>query len=165
MAIKTPRGLALLSSHTRLLAIRDQTRTHMDKGGKYNFETPEELRTKADEYFAWCKANPIRGQRTSRKDDGEAVVTDVLFPRPFTFEGLALFLNIADWQQFANHNRKREGFADVFDYIRNTVRGNQIEGAMTGIYRENITARLNGITENVAIQDKPAINIKADEVE
>ena len=126
-----------------------------DLGGKYNFETPEQLRAKADEYFAWCDANPIRGQRTLKKEDGEITTRDDQYPRPYTFEGLALHLNIVDWAAFVKNNKEREGFADVFGYIRNKVRRNQIEGSMVGLYRENLTARLNGIAENMNVGEVP----------
>lgn len=131
--------------------------------GKY--KNAADLRKDAEAYFAWCDANPIRGSRTNRNDNGEVVKTDVLLPRPYTFEGLALHCKIADWQAFANDNKKREGFADVLGFIRNTIRRNQIEGAMVGAYKENITARLNGIAENMNTSDKPAINLRNDEIE
>lgn len=137
----------------------------MRTGGKYQFETAEALKAAALGYFQWCEDNPIRGTRTIKTDSGENETREELYPRPYTFEGLCLHIDIADWSMFCTNNKSREGFADVLAWIRNNIRRNQIEGAMAGLYRENITARLNGIAENMAIQELPPTECLSDEEE
>lgn len=135
-------------------------------GRAFRYKTAEDLRKDADGYFSYCDRNPIRGQRTLKKDTGEVETRDEQFPRPYTFEGLSLYLNIPNWSDFVSDNKKRGAdFEEVFGYIRNKVRCCQIEGGMVGIYREGLTARLNGIAENMNLNDKPAINLRADEQE
>lgn len=127
---------------------------------KYIFNSAEKLREAADAYFKWCDENPIKGQAVQGDRDETRE-----YPRPYTFEGLALFIGVSNWTQFVNDNREREGFSDELDRIRNKVRCNQIEGALVGIYKENITARLNGIAEQVQDITPPpsTIEIRYDE--
>lgn len=127
---------------------------------KRTYATAQALRRDADAYFRWCDENPIRGQRTVKKDGDEKETRDDQFPRPYTFEGLALFVGLADWHKFVQRNIQRKGFEEVFDYIRNRIRQNQIEGSLVGLYREGLTARLNGIAENLNVKsDVPAPTI------
>lgn len=137
----------------------------MRTGGQYQFKTADELRQEAQDYFDWCDKNPIRGSSTVSRDDGSRETRDTLFPRPYTFEGLGEHIQIADYLEFKKWNEKREGFADVFGWIRNKIRRNQIEGGLVGIYKENLTARLNGIAENMNDVTPPpsTIEIRFDE--
>ena len=137
----------------------------MKTGGQYRFKTPQELKDAAQSYFDWADKNPIRGCRTIKKDDGEPETRDEMYPRPYTFEGLCLHIDVSDWSMFCTSNKQREGFADVLAWIRNTIRRNQIEGGLVGLYRENITARLNGIAENMSVQELPPTQCLDDEEE
>lgn len=137
----------------------------MRTGGQYQFKTAEDLRKAAQAYFDWCEKNPIRGTRIIRKDDGEPGTRDEQYARPFTFEGLCEHICIDDWSQFVKQNKERAGFAKVIGWVRNKIRRNQLEGAMVGIYRENITARLNGIKENIALQELPSPECLPDELD
>ena len=127
---------------------------------KPRFETAQELLEAAESYFKNCDENPIRGSRSVRNKDGEKITEDVMLPRPYTFEGLCLFVGIPDWTMFCTRNREREGFEDAIATIRNRIRRCQIEGAMVGVYRENLTARLNGIAEQVQDVTPPASTIE-----
>lgn len=137
----------------------------MRTGGKYQFKTPEALKEAAQSYFDWCDKNPIRGQRTIKKEDGETETRDDMYPRPYTFEGLCEHIDIWDWSRFVSDNRDREGFAPVLGWIRNKIRRQQIEGSMVGLYRENLTARLNGIADNMAVTELPPTECLKDEDE
>lgn len=139
----------------------------MRTGGQYQFKTPEDLREAARSYFEWCDKNPIRGQRVLRKseDDEKPELRDEMYPRPYTFEGLCDFIDIWDWSRFVSDNKDRDGFAPVLGWIRNKIRKQQIEGSMVGLYRENLTARLNGIAENMAVTELPPTECLNDEDE
>lgn len=130
---------------------------------KPKFATADDLIAAAEGYFKWCDENPIRGARSVRGDgkkDGKKVTEDEMLPRPYTFEGLCLHVGIPDWTMFVTRNKEREGFEDAIGYIRNKIRRCQIEGGMVGIYRENLTARLNGIAEQVQDVTPPPSTIE-----
>lgn len=131
----------------------------------YKYKTPEQLRNAAQGYFEWCDKNPIRGARNVHNRKDGKVTGDELLPRPYTFEGLSLHIGINDYAQFVRDNQERDGFKDVFDYIRNTIRDNQICGGMVGIYNPNLTARLNGIAEQMQVAEMPAPQFLNDEDE
>ena len=124
-------------------------------GAPFRYKNPEDLRKDALAYFEWCDKNPIRGSRSLRKDDGTVVTIDTQLPRPYSFEGLADHIGIDDYAQFVKDNKERPGFGKVFCFIRTRVRRNQIEGGLVGIYKEGLTARLNGIADNMNIGEAP----------
>ena len=127
---------------------------------RHLFETAQDLLKAAQGYFDWCDANPIRGARSVRNADGTKVMQDEMLPRPYTFEGLCLHVHISDWTLFVANNKERDGFEDAIAFIRNTIRRNQIEGGMVGLYKENLTARLNGIAEQVQDVTPPPSTIE-----
>lgn len=137
-----------------------------NRGGQYRFETAEEFEVACLDYFAWCNNNPIRGSRSVRSQDGDEenpkpksknkrVVVDEMYARPYTIEGLCDRLGISNWTKFVQDNKEREGFADVIDWAKNKIRMCQVEGGMVGIYNPNLTARLNGIAENIVTNEMP----------
>lgn len=138
----------------------------MRTGGKFQFKTAEDLMLAAQNYFEWCDTHPIRAARVIKNAGTmDAETRDEQLPRCYTFEGLCDHIDITDWTNFVNDNKEREGFADVFGRIRNKIRRNQIEGGMVGLYKENLTARLNGIADNVQNVTPPpsTIEIRMDE--
>lgn len=124
-------------------------------GRKFTYEDPIKLKEDADKYFEWCDSHPIRGARVQRTRAEGKEASDDLFPRPYTYEGLGIYIGIHDFAAFIQNNREREGFADVFDYIRAKIRQNQTEGALVGIYNPSITARLNGLAEQIQVTERP----------
>lgn len=121
----------------------------MRTGGEYQFKSADELMLAAQKYFDWCDTHPIRATRTVRNAGGEMETRDEQLPRCYTFEGLCDHINICDWWNFVAANKERKGFEYVIARIRNKIRRNQIEGGMAGVYKENLTARLNGIADNL----------------
>ena len=121
--------------------------------------TPDDLKAKAEEYFAWCEKTPIRGTRQVVKDNGEVVTKDYQYPRPYTVEGFMIYSGITNWTEFKKHAVGKEGYAEVIDYIQARIRQCQVEGGMVGIYKENLTARLNGIADHMNVQETPPPNI------
>lgn len=127
--------------------------------GVFKYKTADELREKAQEYFAWADKNPIRGSRIVTKDGDGTITRDYQYPRPYSLDGFRLFAGIHQWSVFKESNKGRDGFAEVIDYIETTIRQQQVAGAMAGMYKENLVARLNGIADNVKVQQAPAPNI------
>lgn len=120
------------------------------------YERAEELWEDAMLYFEWCDDNPVDaainvvrykkekhgGSKEMKKQDQQENVT-----RPYTLYGLCAFLGITKWYQFKATNIGRDGFEDVILTIENVIASQQIDGAMTGVFKENLTARLNGLAE------------------
>ena len=125
------------------------------------FKTPEELEAKAEEYFKWCDANPIRiykrkdagANQTAKSGSGvKSQEGEAFANRPDTLDGLCLHLGISDWSAFkVSECYQTPEFLGVIRALEMRVRDQQVSGAMVGVYNSNLTARLNGIadTQNV----------------
>jgi hypothetical protein len=112
-------------------------------------KTPEELWEHFCNYRNLIKANPIivvdfvgsKGQRDERPKE-----------RPLTVEGFENYLEDMDVinnlsQYFANTEGRYGEYQTICSRIKRTVRTDQIEGGMAGIYNPSITQRLNGLVE------------------
>jgi hypothetical protein len=126
----------------------------------YTYKTSDELEQAILRYFAWADENPIRGARSVRNADGTKAVTDDMLPRPYTIFEMCDHIHICDWSSFKRDNSAREGFADIIYWAENKIKAQQVAGAMVGLYRENLTARLNGIAEQVQDVTPPASTIE-----
>lgn len=74
--------------------------------------------------------------------------------RPLTFEGFQNWLednniitDVTDY--FENKDNRYEEYIRICSRVKRTIRQDQIEGGMVGIYNNSITQRLNGLSENV----------------
>lgn len=120
------------------------------------YRRADELWEDAMLYFEWCDENPVDapisvirykkekhgGSKEMKKQDQQENVT-----RPYTLYGLCAFLGIARWYKFKAQYIEKEGFEDVLLTIENVIASQQIDGAMTGVFKENLTARLNGLAD------------------
>ena len=50
---------------------------------------------------------------------------------------------------FDNKDEMYHDFIEVCQYIRNSIKQDQIEGGMANIYNHSITARLNGLSDKI----------------
>lgn len=112
------------------------------------FTTPELLWEAASEYFTWCQDNPIAAQQNL----GTKNINTVNFIRPFTKDGLCLFLDIDD-QTFNNYrdgvnNDGDKGFLEVCRKIERVIRSQKFDGAAVGIFNAAIIARDLGLKES-----------------
>lgn len=106
------------------------------------FKTPQALLDAAYEYFAWCEENPI----TAEQNLGTKNVNTVKFIRPFTKDGLCIFLDIDD-QTFNNYRDNDKDFFEVCRKIERIIRSQKFDGASVGIFNANIIARDLGLTD------------------
>ena len=123
-------------------------------------ETPEIMHDLFIKYQVSTKQNPILIQDFVGKDGKEV---NRKKERPLTMEGFEMYCFSkglpADLSQyFANREGRYEDFVPVCRVIRKTIRQDQIEGGMAGIYNPSITQRLNGLTEKSEVDQ--IINIK-----
>ena len=133
--------------------------TNKHAGGRPpKFKTPEEIEAKAEEYFKWCDANPIRiykrkdagANQTAKSGSGvKSQEGEAFANRPYTLDGLGLYVGVV-WKDFKTYHQDDE-FSEVIRTLEARVRDQQVSGAMVGVYNSNLTARLNGIadTQNV----------------
>lgn len=109
------------------------------------FETPEILWEAASEYFEWCDANPWFKKDFIKSGDSAGAIVDLPTQRPYTWTGLALFLN-CDEETLRNLKTNKD-FLGIYTRIRETIYTCKFEGATVGAYNANIIARDLGLVE------------------
>lgn len=120
------------------------------------YPDPEDLAKVADEYFQWCDDHPI--ETSSRKlvgakqtgKGGEAKTDEIKFTtaRAYTLDGFCLFARIGDWSSFKDADAHSDPeYRGVIHAIEQTIRDQQVSGALAGVFQANIVARLNGLAE------------------
>lgn len=124
------------------------------------YRSPSDLWDDATQYFDWCDNNPVdapmitvRSKKEKHGGHKEARMQDQRenVSRPYTLYGLSAFLGVRDWRHFkAKYIDKGEEWEDVIRTIENVVASQQVDGAMTGVFKENIVCRLNGFVDKVS---------------
>jgi hypothetical protein len=126
-------------------------------------ETPEKMWEYFQRYRDEIKSNPIKlveqkkGNTIIPKNfNGEIKdldsIVELPLQRPLTLEGFENWCAdneiIADLSQyFANTEQRYTEYQTICSRIRRTIRQDQIEGGMAGIYNASITQRLNNLAE------------------
>lgn len=118
------------------------------------------LWSEALKYFEWCDRHPLYKVELV-KYQGLADEADVPLGRPYTMDGLTVFLGVSPgYFRAAKSNIKNKIEAnkasedevtllDEMERIELIVRDQQISGAAVNIFSPNLVARLNGLAENV----------------
>lgn len=124
------------------------------------FESAEELAQVAQEYFEWCDQNDIIVENRLSNGDKGKQVTGAKIQRPYTLEGFAIFAGIGSYKQWRKDNIERDGFRIVIDTYEGIIREKQISGAVVGLFKENIIARMCGFEERQRVEgDGIQVNI------
>ena len=113
------------------------------------FESPEQMRERAYEYFAWCKENQLHSQKAF-SSQGEVIYGDEFKMRAMTQEGLCVFLNISvsTW-----HNYKaKDEYLEVTSHIESIMKEQKFTGAAAGLLNANIIARDLGLVEKSKLE-------------
>jgi hypothetical protein len=130
--------------------------------------TPEELWEGAQKYFEWADNNPwykneqIKQRPIIPKDSKLSArrIKEILDPiikiptqRPYTIEGLCMYLNITR-QTFENYSNAvgYETYFDVSIRIRDIINSQHFEGGMVGIFDSGLAARKLGLIEKMDMQ-------------
>jgi len=115
-------------------------------------ETPERMWELFCKYRTSIKENPIEVEDWV---GGIAKEVTRKLKRCLTLEGFENYVadegiinDLGDY--FSNKDGNYESYSTICSRIRKTIRQDQIEGGMAGIYNPSITQRLNGLTEKVA---------------
>lgn len=129
---------------------------------KQIYITPQELEAYFEQYKEWVKENPILVQDYVGKDGKEV---DRKRQRPLTIDGFEIWLRhngkIKSCQHILDNVNSAYGdFVEVARYIKSSIKNDQVEGGMVGIYSHSITARLNGLTEKIQEDGSKEVTIK-----
>ena len=111
---------------------------------------PEEFWRLFTLYEGWNKRNPIKKQDFKGKDADEV---HYKLERPMTWTGFDAWLFrrgvISRTEKYrANFEGQYDKFVEVIKGIDDIMLAYQVEGAMVGVLKENLVARLNGIREH-----------------
>lgn len=108
------------------------------------FETPEDMWSKALEYFEWCDSNPIDETKLF-SFQGEVTSGKAPHIRAMTQAGLCAFLNIgvSTWHDY----KKKEEFSEVTSLIESVMYEQKFSGAAAGMLNANIIARDLGLVD------------------
>ena len=126
--------------------------TLRERHGSYKAYQPDELWTKACEYFEWIEDNPINKKETIVSPKG-TTVKNIVHIRPFTEDGLSTFLGISNetWRNYKSNSDTYKDYFEVCEQILRIINSNKFEGAATGIFNANIIARDLGLTDKKEI--------------
>jgi len=136
-------------------------------------ETPERMWEYFLSYKSQLESNPIyiveqkKGNIIIPKDfEGEIPDSIVRLPakRPLTLEGFEnwcadndIINDLGDY--FANTDNKYSDYSTICSRIKRTIRQDQIEGGMVGIFNPSITQRLNGLVDKKETEIKGGLSI------
>ena len=124
------------------------------------FSSGAVLREEAIKYFDWCDRHPWNRVELV-KYQGSADEAEVPLGRPYTMDGLTVYLgvsgsyfrsakgNIRDKVERGKATPEDLDVLDAIEWIEQVVRNQQIEGAAVGVFNTNLVARINGIADNV----------------
>lgn len=120
-------------------------------GAPKKIKSPEMFWALYQEYKYWVEDNPILVHDFVGKD-GKSAHREK--KRPLTIEGFENYLEdnygIGTIQQYLENREGRyQEFVSTISRVRREIRQDQIEGSMVGIYNPNLTARIQGIADNV----------------
>lgn len=115
-------------------------------GRELIYDSPEKFLTAAYAYFKWCDDNPWHKREAIKSGARTGEIIEIPVSRPYTLEGLCVHMGFS-LKTFHNYGN-RETFAQAVTHIRETIKQNQIEGAIIGSYNANIISRMLGMTEN-----------------
>lgn len=116
-------------------------------------KSPDDIWKDFESYNKWAKSNPYQEHDFV---GGKGIEVYRKKERPLTLVGFFAYCakacgissrSLRDY--FYNRDKRYEEFVEVCDKIRDCIAADEIDGAMTGVYNATITARLNGLTENL----------------
>lgn len=119
------------------------------RGRKKKIPTPEDFWGHFLDYKIDVEMNPFEEHDFVGKD-ASSVRREKR--RCLTMEGFELYLyehyDVRTVQQYLeNRDERYSDFVSIVARVRKEIRRDQIEGGMAGIYNQNLTARLQGLTD------------------
>lgn len=115
--------------------------------------TPEQLREEFEAYIADLQANPIYSDTSIRKksaagSEEKSVVNK--YPKPPRMNDFINRWLGADWRWWAELSKSKRGeeYSIIKAHIKDYCEGAMLDGAMCGIYKENLVSRYLGLAEH-----------------
>lgn len=127
-------------------------------GRELIYKDPSELLEASYEYFDWCNKNPVKREEVIKGGILAGTTVKVNITRPYTLGGLCIHIGIG--KRTFDGYCEREDFVPITTHIREIIQQNQIEGAMSGTYKENIVARLLGLAEKREVDIPNGLHIE-----
>lgn len=166
--VTTPSGKIILTNRETVLG--NQWYLLRSKHGRDKlFASPEMMWQAALEYFEWCELNPDKKAELV-KYEGYAQEVEVSIRRPYTIYDVCRYLdcNTEYFVHFkraiqakpdAQRTKEDRDFCQVIGAIEESIKAQQIRGAMNGFFNSNLVARLNNIADrqDVTSGDKPLV--------
>lgn len=123
--------------------------------------SPEVLLERFNEYKISVKGDPVLVQDYVGKDGKEV---DRKKEKPITMDGFENYLDevygLGAIQQYLENREKRyTDYVDTVNYIKRVIRDDHITGGYVGIYKENITARVQGLNDNINTKEDKNVNL------
>ena len=126
-------------------------------GRPAKFKSPEELWDAFQRYCTWAENNPLtigKERRQKSKGQGEKAASERFqrneeAPRPLSLTAFRLHAGIKrEWCIFkSDYSKRSQDFCRVIYAIEESVRQQQVDNALVGLYKENLVARINGLAE------------------
>ena len=115
------------------------------------------------DYCQYCKDNPLEIEDWVGKDALRVIRKK---PLPMTVMGFCLFIgaSYAWWKEFRKKQHNAE-FLAVIRAIDDTIVNQQIQGAVGGLYQQNIVARLNGLVDHKEVANTGEITINKSSID
>lgn len=127
-------------------------------------ETPERLYQLWQEYRQWCEQNPY-ARNDFRGSDAREVF--LYTPRPHTLAGFQAYLSersiITDLgNYFYDTSGAYDSYVGIVKQIKAESKGHVLDGALAGVFKENLTGRYLGIPQVVEQKITHELNEAAD---
>lgn len=118
-----------------------------EKNGRNKILTPKELFLLAYEYKDYIDNNPIEIE----DNKGTKNINIIKLKRPYTWDGFEHFVfektGLASLEDYKKSKGTYKDFSDIIHVIDRMFKSQKFEGAVIGIFKENIIARDLGLTD------------------
>lgn len=108
------------------------------------FSDPDKFWESCCEYFEWCDNNPLKSYEYNGKD---AIKCDLEFMRAYTWQGLALFLDVH--VETVKELQNKKDFSVIYTRVASTIFNQKFTGAAAGLLKENIISRELGLADKL----------------
>lgn len=124
------------------------------------FGDPETLMGEALLYFDWCDRNPMHRVELV-KYEGSASEVKVPLGRPYTMDGLTVYLGVTGgyFRAAKGHIKGKieagkasetdRALLETMETIEQICREQNVSGAAVGLFKEGLIARIHGIADKV----------------
>ena len=132
------------SEKTQFKPLNSAWKARSSHGRKPLFASPGDLWDACCEYFQWVEDNPLQTVENV-KFQGMGTLESVPLMRNMSEDGLTIFLDISSsaWWDY----KQKPDFLEVTDQVVKIIRSYKLDGAISGLFKENIIARELGLAD------------------